>query len=60
MLSNSHIGDSSNKPLIVVFDREGYSAPLLRKLDELKVGWITWKKYTTEYDESKYTNVAYT
>lgn len=48
--------DMSDRPLIVVFDREGYSAQLLRELDELKVGWITWKKYATQYDENKFTD----
>ena len=39
------IEEDSLKNLIVVFDREGYSAELFRKLDEMKIFYITWAKY---------------
>ena len=38
-------------PLIVCFDRGAYAAELFAILDEMNVGWITWKKYKTEYNE---------
>ncbi len=38
-------------PLIVCFDRGAYAAELFSILDEMNVGWITWKKYKTVYNE---------
>ena len=36
--------------LIVVFDRGGYDSKLFKELDNLKVGFITWKKFNKKFD----------
>ena len=45
----------SDRPLIVVFDRGGYSAEVFKELDQMGVGWISWKKYSKEYKENMFT-----
>lgn len=36
--------------LIVVFDRGGYDSKLFNELDNMKVGFITWKKFNKKLD----------
>lgn len=36
--------------LIVVFDRGGYDSKLFKELDNMKVGFITWKKFNKKFN----------
>jgi hypothetical protein len=36
--------------LIIVFDRGGYDSKLFKELDNMKVGFITWKKFNKKFD----------
>jgi len=41
-------GIQEEQPFIVAFDRGGYSAELFRTLDEMGVGWVTYKKHAPD------------
>lgn len=41
-------GVAQEQPFIVAFDRGGYSADLFRTLDEMGVGWVTYKKHAPD------------
>lgn len=41
-------------PLIVVFDRGGHSKTLFRELDDLGVGWITWRRHRPNHPEEAF------
>ncbi|MGB4007510.1 MAG: putative transposase [Bacillota bacterium] len=42
-------------PLILVFDRGAYSGPLFNLLDQMDVGWITYRKGSEQYPEDDFT-----
>ncbi|NLI74731.1 MAG: hypothetical protein GX369_08215, partial [Euryarchaeota archaeon] len=42
-------------PLILVFDRGAYSGPLFNQLDQMDVGWITYRKGSEQYPEEDFT-----
>jgi hypothetical protein len=44
------------KPLIIVFDREGYDSKLLNELDMLGVGFIMLKKYHKDIELENFTD----
>ena len=50
MKENGH-----DKPLIVVFDQEGYDEKLLTELDSLGVGFIMLKKFHKDINKEKFT-----
>lgn len=50
------VGESG--PLVVVFDRGGHSKALFRELDDLGVGWITWKRHRPSYPEEVFTETV--